>query len=585
MQNEFAIGLKLSSPARVGLLCSFELERQQKRPQQREHGKTRNKNACVKRTQERGPFDHSSLGPDNSPIHMCVGAREPARVLAAIVAVLLTGFVYAIKRRVSPPFQRRHNHTLQPRSPLVEVMSRNVRVLHVQPWGQVSVNGTMTPCDLVTFGDADRLLVSVTNYGGYLQRVRYRDSPEEEWADLILGYDTLDEYVVDPFYLGSTVGRYANRIANGELVVDGVKYQLARNNGPNALHGGPSGFGKRVWQYNVIDEANCAGIALRYVASEGEEGYPGSLDVVARYTVNVCPVVRVTTEQRVNDGKMPKKPTAVPAALLSVGTPSPSQPPRKAMRDPPHAADTIYQQLHHRMPPALSIEFVARTTRATIVSIVNHAYWNLSGYTSSRRPSGQEPLSGGSPLPAEDITSHELHVASDFFLPVDADRTPTGEVRSVKGTSLDFREMKQLRHGINDGPTAGSPGGYDHCLILRGPPPAASTSGGGGVRPCAVLRDPNSGRFMTVQTSNPALQVYSANFVRPSRGHGGSPFGFRSGLCLETQQLPSAPTFAHFPSALVTSAAPYVARTVHTFGRFSSSVPLDGGKNLPKSNL
>jgi len=102
-------------------------------------------------------------------------------------------------------------------------------------------------------------------------------------ADVALGYDTLDDYFADEAYLGSIVGRYANRIANGRFALDGRQYNLARNDFPNHLHGGPLGFHRAHWKVTPFE--NGAGAVLEYESVDGEEGYPGRLNARVTYAL------------------------------------------------------------------------------------------------------------------------------------------------------------------------------------------------------------------------------------------------------------------------------------------------------------
>lgn len=117
--------------------------------------------------------------------------------------------------------------------------------------------------------------LSVIAYGATIQELRLADG-----ANVVLGYDTLDEYVAGTDFRGATVGRYANRIADGTFVLDGIRHELPQNDGKNSLHGGPDGFHAHVW--SVVD-ADDARLALRYVSADGEMGYPGTLTVDVTY--------------------------------------------------------------------------------------------------------------------------------------------------------------------------------------------------------------------------------------------------------------------------------------------------------------
>ncbi len=123
--------------------------------------------------------------------------------------------------------------------------------------------------------------VSITNYGGAVTSIKVPDR-DGVFGDVVLGYDTIEEYMRNPRYLGALVGRSANRIAGGKFSLNGVEYQLAQNNGANHLHGGYKGFDKRVWTASETP----AGLHLEYFSPDGEENYPGNLTVSVDYSLN-----------------------------------------------------------------------------------------------------------------------------------------------------------------------------------------------------------------------------------------------------------------------------------------------------------
>lgn len=124
----------------------------------------------------------------------------------------------------------------------------------------------------------NKMEVHILNFGGIIQRIMVPDK-NEKLEDIALGYDTLDEYKKDELYFGGIIGRYANRIAGGHFTIDGVTYNLTKNNGPNALHGGVVGFHKKVWDSSIQDNK----LVLSYVSPDGEEHYPGELSVIVTY--------------------------------------------------------------------------------------------------------------------------------------------------------------------------------------------------------------------------------------------------------------------------------------------------------------
>src|SRR5919197_1022996 len=107
-------------------------------------------------------------------------------------------------------------------------------------------------------------------------------------ADIALGFDSLGGYLTGSPYFGAVVGRYANRIARGQFTLDGVTYQLARNNGPISLHGGTRGFDKVLWTAEPLETDTAAGVRFRYESADGEEGYPGKVTVEVTYTLNAA---------------------------------------------------------------------------------------------------------------------------------------------------------------------------------------------------------------------------------------------------------------------------------------------------------
>ena len=158
--------------------------------------------------------------------------------------------------------------------------------------------------------------VKITNQGGFIVAIVAKDRAGEP-ADVALGYKDFDGYVKGKDFLGCLVGRYANRIAKGEFALDGKKHTLARNNGPNALHGGPTGFHSRLWTPKVVTGADGEALELTYVSKDGEEGYPGTLTAKVVYSLRA-------------DG-------------------------------------------------GLVIDYTATTDAPTIVNLTNHAYFNLAG--------------------------------------------------------------------------------------------------------------------------------------------------------------------------------------------------------------
>src|ERR1700737_1557748 len=138
--------------------------------------------------------------------------------------------------------------------------------------------------DLYTLKNSKGLEAKITNYGGIVVSLTAPDK-NGKLGDVVLGYDTLNEYIGSSPYFGALIGRYGNRIAKGRFTVDGVEYQLAQNDDSNALHGGRKGFDKMVWQAETVDTNDGPALKLTYTSKDGEENYPGTLHCTVTYTL------------------------------------------------------------------------------------------------------------------------------------------------------------------------------------------------------------------------------------------------------------------------------------------------------------
>src|SRR6201986_5160572 len=125
----------------------------------------------------------------------------------------------------------------------------------------------------------------IIGYGAALQSLFVPDRAGQI-ADVVLGRDDLEGYVSVRRFLGATVGRYANRIANGRFELDGQRFQLPTNDGANALHGGLSGFDRKPWSITATGENPAPFVTLSYVSADGEEGYPGTLKADITYSIS-----------------------------------------------------------------------------------------------------------------------------------------------------------------------------------------------------------------------------------------------------------------------------------------------------------
>jgi aldose 1-epimerase len=150
-----------------------------------------------------------------------------------------------------------------------------------QPFGAIPEG---VPVDLYTLTNANGMEVRAITYGGIILSLRVPDR-DGNLGDVVLGHDSLEGYLEASPYFGAIIGRYGNRIAGGRFSLDGQQYELATNDGPNALHGGLVGFDKVVWRAESFQNDDRVGIVLSHTSPDGDEGYPGTLETTVTYTL------------------------------------------------------------------------------------------------------------------------------------------------------------------------------------------------------------------------------------------------------------------------------------------------------------
>ena len=183
----------------------------------------------------------------------------------------------------------------------------------------------------------------------------------------------------------------------------------------------------------------------------------------------------------------------------------------------------------------LKISYEAETDKTTILNLTNHTYWNLAGQGNG------------------DVLGHELMLSADKYTPVDEGLIPTGEIKSVKGSPMDFTKPMIIGSRIIQ-----VEGGYDHNYVLN--------SGGGTLALCARVYEPTSGRIMEIHTVEPGVQFYTGNFLDGSiNGKAGKVYNKHYGFCLETQHFPDSPNKPDFPSVVLKPGDKYTTVTVHKF--------------------
>lgn len=315
---------------------------------------------------------------------------------------------------------------------------------------------------------SDELEVVVSNYGCTIMKVLMFDCQGHR-DDVVLGYDHIEDYYDRDAYLGALVGRVANRIGRGTFSLNGQTYHLAINNGPNHLHGGIKGFSYRIFDYEVKNQET---IEFHYVSANGEEGYPGELNLTVTYTL--------------------KKDT-------------------------------------------LQIRYQATCSQDTLINITNHSYFNLSGHK-------------------EDITSHLLRVNANQFACIDSDGLPTGVLRDVRESPFDFREGAYIgERVIQEDEQLRLGNGFDHPFIFDSK------------QNQVVLKHEKSGRQLTVSSSLPGAQIYTANYLDGRLGKYGEHYHARDGICIETQYMPDAINIEKNPTTILKKGDLYDGYTSYKF--------------------
>jgi aldose 1-epimerase len=333
------------------------------------------------------------------------------------------------------------------------------------------------PVNLYTLTNSHGLELKTMNYGGIIVSLRVPDR-KGQLADIVLGHETLEGYTPNPPYLGAIVGRYANRVANGTFLLDGKKYTLPKNDGPNTLHGGIKGFDKVVWD---AEPKGKQGVSYTYLSKDGEEGFPGNLKVKVTYTLN-------------DDNEV-------------------------------------------------VIDYEATTDAPTVLNLSQHSYFNLAGEGSG------------------DILNQEMQINASRFTPVDSTLIPTGELRPVKGTPMDFTTSTKIGSRIDDNYDQLVLGkGYDHNFVID------RKGSDKGLALAARAYDPGSGRVLEVSTTQPAVQFYTGNFLDGTvTGKQGHVYKRRNAFCLETQHYPDSPNHPDFPTTTLKPGETFHTKTVFKF--------------------
>lgn len=313
------------------------------------------------------------------------------------------------------------------------------------------------------------ITVELTNIGASIVAIH---TPDRHGVvkNIVAGFEDLSQYTINGNYLGCIVGRFANRIADGQFILNDQTYQLTINDGVNHLHGGINGFHLKHWMVEtdpVQDDTDS--VKFTCTSIDGEEGYPGTMKISVQYKLSGNQLI-----------------------------------------------------LHYK----------ATTDKSTPVNLTNHSYFNLSGFEEST------------------ILGHMLQLNAACYTEKSALNLPTGKILPVADKELDFRTPKLIGEGINAFP---DDMGYDHNFVLQTNKELIKA---------AILKDPVSGRILTVFTNKPGIQVYTANYWDVKHG----------AVALETQLFPDSVHHPHFPNCILNPGEVYDYTTIFQFDIDKSAI-------------
>jgi aldose 1-epimerase len=329
---------------------------------------------------------------------------------------------------------------------------------------------------LITNND---MSVDIINYGCTITSIKVPDRNSNA-VDVVLGYNSLDEYLKSPFYFGALIGPVAGRISNGCYSIAGKLYNLEKNeNDITHLHGGLKGLDKVAWKAKEISDNSSVGIEFSYVYIDPKKGYPG--EVAYKFKCIL------TNEYK------------------------------------------------------LILSYYAESDESTPINLTNHSYFNLNGENSSKN-----------------ILNQEIKVNSNYFLPLDENNIPTGEVYNVKKTPFDFTSYKKFESVISsDYHQTRQAGGFDHPILLNHEVENI---------PQISAYNPDNGIKLDVYTDQPCLVLYTCNGMDSSfTGKSNALYSRHYAFCFEAQGIPDALNNRHFESVLIEKNKPYIHRTEWKF--------------------
>ena len=331
-----------------------------------------------------------------------------------------------------------------------------------------------------SLSNAAGLQVNIMNYGATITSI-YVPMADGQTKNIVCGFDTLEGYFREDYlqnapYFGCTVGRYASRIKDGKFTIDGQDYSLAVNNGSNHLHGGLVGFDKKVWTAAIIEDEKAQALKMSLQSEDMEEGYPGNVTVEVTFKLN-------------DDNE-------------------------------------------------LFIHYDAITDKTTPLSLTNHTYFNLSGFSNT-------------------IKQHKVNIKSTTILEPDHTNVPVGKVASVISTPADLSNGKVLGDCFSQMET-----GFEHYYIFDKQNNQLGLA--------AEITDLQSGVHLEISTTEPGALFYTGFFTSDTlQRENGEQYGKYRGLCFETSRYPNGPNIPNSPGSLTKPGERYISQTVFKFSQLA----------------
>ncbi|ANW95079.1 galactose mutarotase [Wenyingzhuangia fucanilytica] len=342
-----------------------------------------------------------------------------------------------------------------------------------------SIFGTHNNQDIYLYSikNANGVEVKITNYGATITAIKVPNS-NGEIENIACGFDTLEGYFSEEYknnspYFGGTVGRYCSQIKNASFELNGKVYQLENNCGDNNLHGGVVGFDKKVWNVLVIDTEQGKGVEMSLLSKDMEEGFPGNVNVKVTFLLN-------------DENE-------------------------------------------------LSINYYAVPDADTPLSLTNHTYFNLSGFS-------------------EGVENHTATVHTNQRLALDTTGAATGEIVNVTGKEDDLRDGKHIGdvHDLMED-------GFEHFYVFDNAKEI--------VKHTASVTFKESGRSLEVFTTEPCMLFYTGKYTSDAlKRENGEQYGKYRGFCCETHRYPNGPNIKNSPKSITKAGEEFNSTTIFKFG-------------------